>query len=240
MSETLWRAAAELPDHPLAAIDGAAVGEGVSLAVEIGPPSLAGVARFRAFLASDDLGRTAEPVLRGLQYSGPRPTQQWVEVIDFNARIPLGDGRHVDVPEGIDLRIHARLAELVPAGGRLMVEYESEARSVTARALAAGVPPVATPLGGIMFAAGCGTAFRDHYAAGGGRQGRRKLQGFRAIDDEHEQRRGLEMLAELERFMNRSKQLDWLVQSQTRPIAEAAITTLRSRLGVPEGPSPAG
>ncbi len=239
MNETLWRAAAELPEHPLAAIDGAAVGEGVTLAVEIGPPNLAGVTRFRAFLVSDDLGRTADPVLRGLQHSGPSAAQQWVEVIDFNARIPLGDGRHVDVPEGIDLRIHARLAELVPAGGRLMVEYESEARSVTARALAAGVPPVATPLGGIIFAAGCGTAFRDRYSAGGGRQGRRKLLGFRAIDHEHEHRRGLEMLAELERFMNRSKHLEWVVQSQTRPIAEATITTLRARLGVPDGPVPA-
>lgn len=239
MNETLWRAAAELPEHPLAAIDGAAVGEGVTLAVEIGPPNVAGVARFRAFLASSELGRTAAPVLRGLQHTGPHAAQQWVEVIDFNARIPLGDGRHVDVPEGIDLRIHARLAELVPAGGHLMVEYESEARSVTARALAAGVPPAATPLGGIMFAAGCGTAFRDRYSAGGGREGRRKLQGFRAVDHEHEHRRGLEMLAELERFMNRSKDLDWGVQSQTRPIAEATITTLRGRLGVPHGPVPA-
>ena len=46
------------------------------------------------------------------------------------------------------------------------------------------------------------------------------------------------MFAELEAFMGWSKDLDWLVQSQTRPIAEATITTLRGRFQVPDGPMP--
>jgi hypothetical protein len=46
------------------------------------------------------------------------------------------------------------------------------------------------------------------------------------------------MFADLEAFMGRSKDLDWIVQSQTRPIAEATITTLRSRFDVPDGPVP--
>ena len=164
--------------------------------------------------------------------------QHWIEVTDYLDRPALSDGRFVEVPEGIELRIIQAIGALVPAGGQLMLEYDSASRSVTASALAAGVPPAATPLGGMMFAAGCGVAFRDHGRAAGGRAGRRKLRGFRAIDSDHERSRGLAMLTDLEVFMGRSKELDWLVQSQTRPIAEATITILRDRFDVPDGPVP--
>ena len=59
-----------------------------------------------------------------------------------------------------------------------MAEYESRPRTSTARALAAGVPPVATPLGALLFDLGCGVAFRDWYISEGGREGPRKLQGL--------------------------------------------------------------
>ena len=94
-----------------------------------------------------------------------------------------------------------------------------------------GVPPVATPLGGMMFAAGCGVAFTDWRIAGGAASVRR-LQGYRALDTEHEARRAPAMLADLERFMDHSVGLDWDLQLKCRPLAEAAITVLRSRLGV--------
>src|SRR5690606_23715418 len=108
-------------------------------------------------------------------------------------------------------------------------------RSLTARALAARVPPVATPLGGMMFAAGC-VAFTDWYIAEGGREGPRKLQGFMAVNEQHVQRRSREMYEDLEAFMQRARDLDWDVQAATRPLAEAALTVLRSRLDLPEGP----
>ena len=97
------------------------------------------------------------------------------------------------------------------------------------QALAAHVPPLATPLGALLYSAGCGDAFRDWYTPEGGREGGRKLQGFRAIDDAQRQRRGLEMLVELRAFMARSADLDWGLQAQTRPIADAAIEALSTR-----------
>ena len=82
-----------------------------------------------------------------------------------------------------------------------MAEYDSVARSLTARALSARVPPVATPLGALLFEVGCGVAFRDWYISEGGREGPRKLQGFRALDDDHARTRGLEAAAALEAFL---------------------------------------
>ena len=233
-----WRPAVSEPGHPVASLDGAEVGEGVQLAVEVGLQNRAGARHFRVYLVSDQLGQTVEPVIHGLHHAGTLPLQHWIEVTDYLDRPALSDGRFVEVPEGIELRIIQAIGALVPAGGQLMLEYDSASRSVTASALAAGVPPAATPLGGMMFAAGCGVAFRDHGRAAGGRAGRRKLRGFRAIDSDHERSRGLAMLTDLEVFMGRSKELDWLVQSQTRPIAEATITILRDRFDVPDGPVP--
>jgi len=79
-------------------------------------------------------------------------------------------------------------------------------------------------------------AFRDWYISEGGREGPRKLQGFRAIDHEHERIRGERMLRELDEFMARSRHLDWTIQAQTRPLAQATFAALHQRLGLPEGP----
>ena len=231
-----WQRVADIGEHPLHLVEGAVVGNGVGLIFEVGPKNKVGSDYFRAFLDSGLLGATTEPVISGLINRGPYPGYNWVEVTDSTDVVPLTNGEHVQVPEGIQLRIVEALASLVPPGGHLMMEYDSEHRVMTSRALAATVPPVATPLGAMMFAAGCGVAFTDWYISEGGREGPRKLQGFKALDAAHERRRGLEMLANLEAFMSRSKDVDWDIQMVVRPLAAAAIVVLRERLGVAEGP----
>ncbi|MSQ31023.1 MAG: DUF1122 domain-containing protein [Dehalococcoidia bacterium] len=231
-----WRPLAGLPGHALGAIEGAEVGNGVTLAIEIGPRSKVGSDYFRAFLVSDALGRSTAPLLWGLINRGRFPGFNWVEVTDSAGRLPMESGDEVEIPEGIELQMVRVLGTLVPAGGHLMMEYDSRHRSRTARALMANVPPVATPLGAMMFAAGCGVAFTDWYISEGGREGARKLQGFRALDAAHEDRRGREMLNALEAFMPRARDLDWDVQAAVRPLAEAAITVLRQRFDIPDGP----
>ncbi len=224
-----------MPDHLLCTIDGAEVGNGVQLAVEVGSKNSVGSDYFRASLQAEGVGRTA-PFLWGLFNRGPFPGYNWVEVTGSLERVPLDSGDEVQIPEGIDLHVLTTLGTLVPAGGHLMVEYDAAHRATTAQALAANVPPVATPVGAMMFAAGCGVAFKDWYLAEGGREGARKLQGFRAVDAAHEERRGREMFAELEAFMSRIRDVDWDIQAAVRPLAEAAITVLRDRLAVPDGP----
>lgn len=226
-----WRPAAEADEHPLSRLDGVEVGQGVHLAVEVGPRSAYGATYFRAFLESDDLGRTLDPILLGLHSAGAYAGHNWVEVVDYRGRVAMAAGE-VEVPEGIDLQVVQALAALVPPGGHLMMEYESEYRRHTARALAQGVPPAATPLGAMMFSSGCGVAFTDWYIAEGGREGPRKLQGFRAADSVHGTRRAREMVESLEAFMDASAELDWDLQVKCRPLAEAAITVLRAHLGL--------
>ena len=224
----LWRPAAETPDAIPSTWDGAEVGNDVRLEVWLGPRSATGAQYFRCHLLSE-LGRTVEPVVFGLAGAGRFPAQHWVELIAYRDQLLLEDGQAVEVPAGVERRLFAQFGAAVPAGGHLMAEYESDSRSVTAQALAAHVPPLATPLGALLYSAGCGDAFRDWYTPEGGREGGRKLQGFRAIDDAQRQRRGLEMLVELRAFMARSADLDWGLQAQTRPIADAAIEALSTR-----------
>jgi len=231
-----WRPVAADPGHPLAALQGAEVGNGVRLAIELGPKSKVGSDYFRAFLEADGLGRTAEPFLWGLINRGPYPGFNWVEVTGSTDRVPLESGEEVQIPEGIDLAVVQQLGTLVPPGGHLMLEYDSPQRSLTARALTANVPPVATPLGAMMLAAGCGIAFTDWYISEGGREGARKLQGFRALDAAHEERRGRDTFNALEAFMPRMRDLDWDIQAAVRPLAEATLTLLRERFAMPEGP----
>ena len=227
---SVWRPASSEASHPLARLDWAEVGSGVRLSVEFGPRNRAGALRFRGFLESDEFGRTMLPAIVGLGNDGPLASQRWIEVTHTLEQLPLSDGRSVDVPDGIALRIVEALAQPIPAGGHLLLEYDSAARRTTARALAAGVPPVATPLGGMLFAAGCGAVVRNR-ATGGGLAGPRRLVGVRPVDRRHREQRGREMLDELEAFMRRAPELDWMIQSQTRPIAEATIAALRSQLG---------
>ncbi len=217
------------PDHALVSIDGSSVGEDVTLELQLGPRNKVGSTYFRLYLRSDDLGRPLEPVIFGMQNSGRYPGFNWIEVLEWRGDLPLDDGRTVEVPLGIERLIFQRLAELVPPGGHLMAEYDSPSRSVTARALALRVPPAATPLGATLTAAGCGVAFRDWYISEGGREGPRKLQGFRALDDEHERRRGLETIDALEAFLARSADIDWEVQARTRPVAQEALARLLER-----------
>ena len=230
-----WRPVAEQPGHPAARWDGAAVGDDLTLETWLGPVNSVGASYFRLYLNSQELGRSAAPVVFGMQNSGPYPGYNWVEVIEYRDHLLLDGGRAAAVPAGVEQLIFARLAELVPPGGHLMAEYDSTVRRMTARALNAGAPPRATPLGATLAAAGCGVAFRDWYISEGGREGSRKLQGFRALDDQHARRRDEETLAALDAFMRGSADLEWDLQAKTRSLAQEAIEELRSRLHIVDG-----
>ena len=225
-----WRQAADSPDHTLAPLDGADLGGGVALDVRLGPRSAVGSTYFRCYLATPG-GRTTAPVVFGLQNSGPYPGFNWVEVLDYFASLPLDDGATVEVSAEVERALFERLASVVPPGGHLMAEYDSVARTLTARALSARVPPVATPLGALLFEVGCGVAFRDWYISEGGREGPRKLQGFRALNDDHARTRGLEAAEVLDAFLAERGALADDLREVTFPLAESVLGELRRRFG---------
>jgi len=245
----LWRPATDSPGHPLAVLDGARVGDDVTLEAWLGLTNAVGATYFRLHLIGPDGARSADPVLAGLQNHGPFPGYNWVEVTWYEPLLLMTNGRGVEVPPGIEREIFAALAALVPPGGHLMAEYESPARAITARCLAQRVPPLATPLGALLASVGCGAALRDWYIPEGGREGPRKLQGFRAVSPGHERLRAAEMRTALERYLADKADRDWSVQAVARPLAQAALERLRGVLGepppggngtrLPSGPGPA-
>jgi hypothetical protein len=196
------------PEHPVAALENSRL-DGARLRVFLGPTSRFGARYFRIFL-EDDAGTTSlQPAVTGLHHSGPYPAHNWIEVAELNQRIELpgtqdSAERTLDLGEGPALeRLFALLAELIPPGGHIMVEYDSPQHELTVRSLGRGVPPVATPLGALLFAAGCGASFKDWSIAEGGREGPRKLQGSRPLHEDDARAKAARMAHELLAYLSR-------------------------------------
>ncbi len=155
---------------------------GLWLAVFLGPLNAVGSRYFQLWLLDEDGHPSARAIALGLYNSGRFPAYNWVELIRY---LPCArfDGREVSLAErGREERLFRLLAALVPPGGSLMVEYDSPEHSLTARILSWGYPAPCSPLGYALLAAGC-LSFRDWYIAEGGREGPRKLQGFKPLDE---------------------------------------------------------
>lgn len=84
-----------------------------------------------------------------------------------------------------------------------MVEYDSPEQQDTSQSLALGIPPIATPLGYMLFSVGCNAGFKDWHFAEGGSEGARKLQGYKALNWRHAQLKADESVGELTAFLDR-------------------------------------
>jgi len=84
--------------------------------------------------------------------------------------------------------LFALLLGVLPAGGHIMVEYDSPQRTETAEALADNVPHIASPLGAMLLRVGFGAHFKDWQIAEGGAEGPRKLQAYRPLSQDDERR----------------------------------------------------
>ncbi len=196
------------PDHPLGALADAPLGE-YRLKVLGGPQTRTGAQTFGLRLRRPDGLETPEPFLIGVFRRGRRPAETWVEVdwVDFKPVLTGPEGRRVVVDleaEGLLEGLFGRLAQTLPPGGSLMVEYANPRWQETARALGLGVPPAATELGLLLVRAGCFGGFKDWYFAEGGWEGPRKLQAFRP-DPARAAERVRRLIEELEKFVPRSE-----------------------------------
>jgi len=168
--------------------------------VFLGPKNNVGSIYFRLVLR-DATGRDGEPNLAlGLYNQGPFPAYNWLEIIRYEPVIALGPQRLDLRASGAEGPLFAALASLVPPGGHLMVEYDSPAQAETAQGLARGFPPAVTPLGYLLFQAGC-RSFRDWYISEGGREGPRKLQGFVPLDEGVRREKSVLLRREVEAFL---------------------------------------
>jgi hypothetical protein len=181
-------ALADEKDHPLGRLQGLTLGSCRLLAL-LGSKNNVG-SRYFQLLLVDSAGRMAEEAVAfGLHNSGPYPGYNWAEVFRYEASPQFG-GEAMDLRSanpsaglrtGLEERLFRALSDLVPAGGHLMVEYESPCQKESERILSLGYPPVTSPLGYLLFRVGC-RSFRDWYISEGGREGPRKLQGYKPLN----------------------------------------------------------
>lgn len=189
---------------------------------------------FALHLCDSEGAKATPPVFSGT-YSGGRPSGKvkgWIDGV-YGSPVCLTDGRQVHLAEeGLDRPLFARLGALIPRGGRLMLAYEafhldSPLLRQTAQGLCRGVPPLATPVGQLLFYADCWLGVRDWYIPEGGREGPRKLQGNKALDEAHRRQRAEEAVEQLLSFLDRTgSEDDPLIQDARR----RGATTVRMLL----------
>ncbi len=202
----------------LAAVDGAAVPAG-RLQIHLGPKRIGG--RYARIELEVD-GRS-QRFLQALFNDGPYPGQNWVEVFDVVLPPTLGS------TQGWELALAPYLlpvAEAIPPGGHLMVEYEAELWRSTQSGLLAGIPPLATPLGGLLFEIGCGHSFKDWYFPEGGQEGGRKLQGNKAHTVEHAQEMARARESELRAYLATPVRGDPRTEARARADAARILKAL--------------
>jgi hypothetical protein len=188
--------------HPLAQLEDRPLVE-ATLEIMLGPQARSG-ARYFQIRVKSMTGETSQPLLLALHHFGPYPSYNWIEVMSLTRNLNLPE-REVSLSEKDLERLLRYLSDLIPPGGHVMVEYESEEWAETRLSLACSIPPVATPLGSILFRVGCGVAFKDWHFAEGGSEGPRKLQGYKALNEEHRCIRAGEMAVELSSFLKSEK-----------------------------------
>jgi len=227
-------ALAEEAQHPLGRLQGLPLGPYRLLAL-LGPKNNVGARYYQLFLA-DQAGRlSGEPVAFGLHNSGPYPGYNWLEVVRY-APAPAIGGEAADLRAaapsaglrtGLEEELFRALSGLVPPGGHLMVEYDSPAQRQSERILTLDYPPVTSPLGYLLFRAGC-RSFRDWYISEGGREGPRKLQGYKPLTEALARERTEALRRQVEELLARPETPQHGEHGRTaRRLAAAALEELR-------------
>lgn len=148
------------------------------------------------------------PVLEGITFEGRPPIHRWMEFRYDPGPLSLEGAK----------ALFRLLGRAVGPGGHLSVKYESPEHKVTARGLAAGVPPPATPLGFLLWTGGC-RWFKDWYYPEGWLEGEQKLQGNVPLDREYRLKREGEMAREIESWISRRKEFSPEIEKACKPLA---------------------
>jgi hypothetical protein len=136
------------------------------------------------------------------------------------------DGDEVDlVARGLDLRLFEMLSALIPPGGHVMVEYDSPQQRATERMLTLGYPPATTPTGYRLFQVGC-RSFKNWHISEGWREGPRKLQGFKPLNQQVASERRITLRDEVAALLSgtgRSEHRQWdrLARRNARAVVKA-------------------
>jgi hypothetical protein len=174
-----------MTDHPLQQLEGRLVGEYCLHLQQLKPLRLSGWRGFSLSL-KDRQGIVAQPpVVEGIYSAGGKDgVRPWMDIAVTDV-VEFGPGRRLELREsGLMHKLFQSLSQLIPPGGHMMVSYEDTdpLHRETDRALSAGVPPVLTPLGFLLFKSGF-RRVKNWYLSEGGHEGPRKLWGEKPPDN---------------------------------------------------------
>jgi hypothetical protein len=199
--------------------------------VALGTTNRFGARYFRVFVRNTSGELSQQCLLTGLHSQGKYPGYNWIEIISISREISFATEAVSVTLDGLVQRLFKYLAGILPPGGHMMVEYDSAEQQDTARCLALGIPPAATPLGTALFMAGCGFGFKDWYFAEGGNEGPRKLQGYKALDSQHAQVKMGEIAQQLRAFLSqRPKSPDSELELAARKKASDILNSIKWRV----------
>lgn len=224
------------PAEGLGRLQGRSLGP-FRLLVLAGPKNNVGASYFQLYLV-DSAGRLSRrPFAQGLYNRGRYPAYNWIELVRYDAR-PAFDGDSVDLAAtGLDRQLFRWLGDLLPPGGHIMVEYESPSQRDSERILTLGYPAAASPLGALLLAAGC-LSLRDWYIPEGGREGPRKLQGFKPLTEEQAAQQARALADALGEFLSRPPRAEHGLWAQlAHRLGQEALGVLAVRLDRPQGPT---
>ena len=184
---------------PLEKLDGRRLGPSRLHLARVRPGEKSGWTRFE-LVVSEEKGDFAPPVVEGVYSAGGRGVLPWVEVLAYEPRLRRGEETLELGASGLDRELFTALGELIPPGGHLMVGCETPPHHDTYQALMKGVPPVATPLGAVLFACGF-RKVKFFYLAEGGWEGQQKLWAEKPLDDRMRRDWEAATAGELTRFL---------------------------------------
>jgi hypothetical protein len=172
-------------DHPLRSLEGRLLKEYRLHLQRLKQLRLTGWRGFSVALEDRDGKLAQPPVVEGIYSAGGKDdVQPWMD-ITVSEVIAFGSGKRLNLRQaGLIEELFQSLSLLIPPGGHLMVSYEDTdpLHRETDRALAAGVPPVMTPLGFLLFRSGF-RLVKNWYLSEGGHEGPRKLWGEKPPDN---------------------------------------------------------
>lgn len=197
-------ALADAKQHPLGRLNSKGL-DSHKLVVLIGAKNRTGATYFQVFFQNAIGEFSHQPVAMGLYNQGGYPSYNWIEIIHLSLEVSFTPEKQaLDIsPNRLVQRLLQYLADLIPPSGHMMVEYDSPGQQDTARSLALGIPPIATPLGYMLFSVGCGAGIKDWYFAEGGSEGPRKLQGYKALNSQQAQLQAKKVVRDLTSFLGR-------------------------------------
>ncbi len=188
------------------ALDGLEVDDSVLRIGDLRPGLYAEQSHFKLYLESG--GRLSDsPILHGLSSLG-RASQHipgWIDGF-YGGVLVVDDERRALSDLGVESTLFKSIGGIIVPGGWLGLAYETFGEDTpllleTRRLLDLGAPPVVTPIGLLLYEAGCGLHIRNWYISEGWREGPRKLQGYRPVDEDSWQARAAETANELRQFL---------------------------------------